>query len=86
MCSNSELEIETSGDKDTYDGIRARTREDILQYYTPLAHYDGPFLRIALPCGNIREYPREEDVPTQSLQCNCGEVDYEHWFIVYTGE
>jgi hypothetical protein len=43
-----------------------------------------PFLRVVLPCGNLREYLTKEDIPERSLQCNCGEVDYEHWFIRYT--
>ena len=45
-----------------------------------------PFLRIVLPCGNVREYISREDVPMRSIRCNCGEVDYEHWFILYDKE
>ena len=69
-----------------YEGIRAVNREALIDFTRPYYGPAGSFLRIALPCGNVREYPREEDVPTESLQCNCGEVDYEHWFIRYVGE
>ena len=69
-----------------YEGIRARSREDLLQYYTPLQSYRESFLRIVLPCGNVREWLNKENIPAESLQCTCGEVEYEHWFIVYTEE
>ncbi len=46
----------------------------------------APFLRIVLPCGNVREYICQEDIPGRSIPCNCGEVDYDHWFIRYETE
>ena len=66
-----------------YEGVRARNREDLYLWYSPYYTY---FLRIVLPCGNVREWLNREDVPTSSLQCHCKEVDYEHWFIRYVGE
>lgn len=51
---------------------------------TQFGFASGPFLRIVLPCGNVREYLTKKDVPARSIQCNCGEIDPEHWFIRYT--
>ena len=43
----------------------------------------GPsHLHINLACGHVREWAWE-DVPETSVQCRCGELDYEHWFIQY---
>ncbi len=47
---------------------------------------DAPYLRIVLPCGNVREYIHREDVPVRSIQCGCGDLDYDHWFIRYDNE
>ena len=63
-------------------GLQAANRDDILSIYDPMV----PYLRIVLPCGNVREYLNKKDVPVRSIRCDCTEVDYEHWFIVYTEE
>lgn len=45
-----------------------------------------PFLRVAMPCGSIKEWWTIGGVPDQSVRCYCGNVDYEHWFIYYERE
>ena len=61
-------------------GFQAPNRETLLK---ATLHFSGPFLRIVLPCGNIREYLTKEHVPARSIQCKCGEITPEHWFIRY---
>ncbi len=71
-------------------GWQATDRQSLLTYadgfMSGLGHRDAPYLRIVLPCGNVREYSSREDVPVRSIQCGCGEVDYDHWFIRYEKE
>lgn len=44
----------------------------------------GPFLRVVLPCGNVREWT-EKDVPAKSIQCHCEDLPHvrAHYFIKY---
>ena len=70
-------------------GCQAPDRQTLLDYadgFISAGHHNAPFLRIVLSCGNVREYHNRDDVPVRSIRCNCGEVDYEHWFIQYTKE
>ncbi len=71
-------------------GWQSTDRETLLVYcdgfINGIGHRDAPYLRIVLPCGNVREYSSRDDVPVRSIQCGCGEVDYDHWFIRYEKE
>ncbi len=46
-----------------------------------------PFLRIVLPCGNVREWLAAKDIPAKSIQCHCPDLPHikEHRFIKYEG-
>ena len=71
-------------------GWQCIDRETLITYcdgfINGLGHQDAPYLRIVLPCGNVREYSSRTDIPVRSIQCGCGEVDYDHWFIRYEKE
>lgn len=44
------------------------------------------FLKINMPCGNIREWLTEDAVPDVSIKCPCNDLPNikEHWFIRYS--
>lgn len=64
--------------------MTAPNRDVLLAAKVNWGGYSGPFLRIALPCGHVREWTRPEDVPDHDVECKCGELDYPHFFIRYT--
>lgn len=80
------------GDRGTIAGVQTPDRQTLITYIHDFVsalgceNSDAPRLRIVLPCGKIREYATQEEIPVRSTQCNCGEVDYEHWFVRYEKE
>ncbi len=64
--------------------IRCRNRTILWKHYDFLPKV--PYLRTVVPCGRVREWVRREFIPKASVECKCGELDYRHWFILYTDE
>ena len=84
MSNHDHISEDTGGDTNLMIvGLAAPDRETV-QNIEIWNH--NPFLRIVLPCGNVREYLTKEEVPLRSIRCNCGEIEEEHWFITYTGK
>lgn len=75
----------------SYAAFTAPNRAELLSAMAwPPAYDDGgadqqlpPFIRVVLPCGSIREWWRPEQVPDFSVECHCGNLPYEHFFIKY---
>lgn len=64
-------------------GVYVRNRADLIAFCERTPH-PTPFLSITLPCGE-RVYETPEDVPANSVKCECGTLPdvKEHWFIQY---
>jgi len=81
-----------------YAGARATNREALLKavecyYVDPEKRHgwgaitlqdDPPALRIALPCGSVREWHLKEWLPYDSVECHCGGMEGRHFFVLYT--
>jgi len=51
----------------------------------PITLLDGPpALKIALPCGSVREWPLKAWIPYDSVECHCGGMEGRHFFVLYT--
>lgn len=68
------------------DKMRLIARREHLDDIDEIMHqadrYDN-FLYIKGPCGEVRRYSTREDVPEESVECCCGKVPYQHFFIRY---
>lgn len=72
-------------------GVQAKSRDALVTWSDgfslgAMRNLSPPFLRIVLPCGNVREYLNREDVPKRSIPCRCGEIPEDHWFVLYENE
>lgn len=43
-------------------------------------------LIVTLPCGETRQWRMLEDIPHESVPCECGRAPHPHWFIRYVDE
>jgi hypothetical protein len=82
--------LDHDGGKRVY-GVQAPNRTTLVTWADGFTMGAGralspPFLRVVLPCGNVREYLNREDVPKRSVHCRCGEIAGGHWFVFYEEE
>lgn len=81
----------TETDKPTLlAAIRATNREVLLESIDGMIAQFGRrsdtylLIRMEEPCGSMREYASRDDVPAETVPCDCGMAP-EHYFILYEG-
>lgn len=64
--------------------LMATNRQTLIEWAEGFIRANGePLIKVVAACGSIREWSTKSFVPHKSVECRCGDLDYQHYFLKY---